>query len=288
MHACGHDAHTAALVGAATVLAEMRGGLAGRVRFCFQPAEELLTGAARMIEDGALDGVDRVLGAHVFSIAPVGAVVVMPGPFLAGADMFELKVIGKAGHGGMPQLSVDPIYAAAQVVTALQSIVARETKPGEPLVVSIAAIEGGRAANVVVEEVTLRGTVRWFSQAERERALERIDAIAAGVCTGLRARHELTVKASVPVTSNAVGETDLVAAAVAQVDGLAVVNPGPITGSEDFSYFLERVPGSFIGVGAGGPDAAPHHHHAFDIDERAIGVTTEVLTRTALLALAPG
>ena len=178
MHACGHDAHVSALIGAATLLSEMRDEIAGRVRFAFQPAEELLTGASRMIEDGAMDGVDQVLGAHVFSIAPYGAVVTMPGPMLAGASAFELKVIGKAGHGGMPDTSVDPIYAAAQVITALQSIVARETRPGERLVVSIAAIEGGKAFNVVVEEVTLKGTVRWFTEVERDRALSRIDGIA--------------------------------------------------------------------------------------------------------------
>ena len=287
MHACGHDAHVAALVGAATILTESRDRLAGKVRFCFQPAEELLDGASAMISDGAMDGVDQVLGAHVFSIAPYGTVVSMAGPMLAGADAFELRIVGKAGHGGMPQLSVDPIYAAAQVVTALQSIVARETRPGEPLVVSIAAIEGGRAFNVVVDEVTLRGTVRWFSTAERHRALERIPVIAQGVCDALRAEAEFKVIGSVPVTANVAENVEILEAAVEETGRAVAVNPGPITGSEDFSRFLELAPGVFFGVGAGGPEAAPHHHHAFDIDERAIALTAEVFVRTALRKLAP-
>ena len=196
MHACGHDAHMSALVGTAMILSEMRARLSGTVRFCFQPAEEILAGAEQMISDGATEGVDFVLGAHVLSTVPFGTVVSVPGPFLSGADFFKLRVIGSAGHGGMPHLSVDAIFAAAQVVTALQSIVARETAPSTTLVVSINAIEGGSAANIVAEEVVLRGNARWFSETERQRVLRRIPEVARAMCEGLRAKVLFTVEAS--------------------------------------------------------------------------------------------
>lgn len=285
MHACGHDAHISALVGTAMILSEMRAKLSGTVRFCFQPAEEILAGAEQMISDGATEGVDFVLGAHVLSTVPFGTVVSVPGPFLSGADFFKLSVIGSAGHGGMPHLSVDAIFAAAQVVTALQSIVARETEPSTTLVVSINAIEGEGAANVVAEEVVLRGNVRWFSEMERERVLHRIPEVAQAICKGLRASVSFTVDASAPVAVNSSKQLDLVEEAVVETDRSVIVNPGPLTFSDDFARLLEIAPGAFIGIGAGGPDAAPHHHPRFDIDERAIALMTEVLVRTALRTL---
>jgi amidohydrolase len=184
-------------------------------------------------------------------------------------------------------MSVDPIVVAAQVVTALQTIVSRETKPGDPLVVSVSAISGGTAANVVVERVTLRGTVRWYSQSNREHALGRIAAIASGVCSAMRASSELTILTSAPVTVNAAAPVELVSAATRATGRASVIDPGPLTVSEDFSEFLDRVPGCLFTVGAGGPDAAPHHHHAFDIDERAIGLIAEIFTRAALDTLRP-
>jgi len=284
MHACAHDAHVSALIGTATVLVEMR-ELPGSIRFCFQPAEEVLTGARRMIADGVMDGVDAVLGAHLFSPIPFGTVSMAPGPFLAGGDMFELRVIGKAGHGGTPQSSIDPVYAAAQVITALQSIVARETRPGEPLVVSINAIQGGSAANVTVEAVTLRGTIRWFSATEQERGLARIEAIARGVGEALRVQIEFEVLGGAPVTSNVPEYAALVEEAVTESGRATLIDGGPITATDDVAYLLDMAPGAFFLVGTGGPGAVPHHHPAFEIDERAIGLMSEILARAAIKVL---
>jgi amidohydrolase len=284
MHACGHDAHVSALIGTATVLAEMR-DLPGSIRFCFQPGEEVLTGARRMIADGVMEGVDAVLGAHLLSPIPFGTISMAHGQFLAGGDLFELRVIGKAGHGGTPQSSIDPVYAAAQVITALQSIVARETRPGEPLVVSINAIQGGSAANVTVETVTLRGTIRWFSSTERERGLARIEAIARGVGEALRVRIEFDVLGGAPVTSNVPEYAALVAEAVTESGRATLVDGGPITATDDVAHLLGMAPGAFFAVGAGGPGAVPHHHPTFEIDERAIGLMSEILARAAIKAL---
>jgi amidohydrolase len=207
------------------------------------------------------------------------------GPFLAGGDLFELRVIGKAGHGGTPQSSIDPVYAAAQVITALQSIVARETRPGEPLVVSINAIQGGSAANVTVDAVTLRGTIRWFSVAERERGLARIEAIARGVGEALRVEIEFEVLGGAPVTANVREYAALVAEAVTDSGRATLIDGGPITATDDVASLLEMAPGAFFLVGTGGPGAIPHHHPAFEIDERAIGLMSEILARAALKAL---
>lgn len=286
MHACGHDAHTSALLGVAALIAPRRTTLAGRVRLLFQPAEEIGQGAHAMIADGVLDGVDEALAAHVFSGLAYGQVAVRTGDMLAGADTFELEVSGGGGHAAWAHEARDAVFAAAQLVGALQSIVARETSPSRTLVLSIASIQGGSAANIVAQRVTLRGTLRWFDSSERHRALGRIDQIAAGVCSAPRVQHELRMLCSLPVLRCALEPVQLIREAIADCDEATAVDIGPVPAGEDFALVAERVPTGYCMVGAAREGCGAHHAPDFDIDDRAIGLSTEILARAAFKRLA--
>jgi amidohydrolase len=286
MHACGHDGHVAMVLGTAAALAAMRDAWSGRVRLCFQPAEERAEGALPMIDAGADAGVDRVLGIHLWAPLEVGRVGVTPGVLFGSADSFELVVRGRGGHGGMPHTTVDPIMAAAQIVTAVQTIVSRETSPFSPAVVTLGKISGGTAFNVIADTVSIEGTVRALEQTERERLIARIREVAGGVAGSLRAEATFIRKSGCPpVVSNADIADVVRRAAVATVGEDHVDSAHAITVGDDVAYFLDRAPGCYFLVGAGYPNegpVAPHHSASFDIDEACLAVGVETMTRAAL------
>ena len=286
MHACGHDGHMAMALGAAEALTALRDCWSGRLRLCFQPAEETASGAMPMIGDGAADGVDRVLGIHLWAPLETGRVAVKSGVIFGSADSFSLTVQGRGGHGGMPHTAIDPVVVSAQVILALQSIISRETSPFSPAVITIGRVTAGTAFNVIADSAELLGTTRAIDAAERERLLSRIAEVATAVASGSGAQARFEhVGGCPPVVSDAAIAELVHRAAAATVGEDHVDIAVPITVGDDVACFLERAPGCYFLVGAGHPErgAVPPHHSAFfDIDEAALPVGVETLVRAAL------
>jgi len=296
MHACGHDGHVSIGMGVAALLARHRDGWPGAVKLVFQPAEEGLNGAERMIREGVLENPrpDTVLALHLWNQRPLGEALVAPGPVMAAVERWELTVVGEGGHGAMPHQTVDPIVATAQIITALQSIVSRNVDPRQAAVISVGTIHGGETFNVIPETVTLTGTIRTFDGEVRERVLRRTREVIEGVAGAMGAHVELTIEGISPALVNDPTVTALVQEVAQELLGSeAVIIQGQTTGGEDAAFFLREVPGCYLFLGSANPERGldhPHHSPRFDFDERVLPLGVALLTTATvrLLSTAEG
>lgn len=285
MHACGHDGHTAILLGAARVLSGMRDRIKGAVKLVFQPAEEGPGGAEPMIAEGVLEDprVDAAVGLHLWSDFPVGRVGVQPGPFMAAADTFDVVVRGRGGHAAAPHQTVDSVLVASHLVVALQSVVSRTVDPLESVVVTVTRMHGGEAYNVIPDEVRLGGTIRSFLPELRTEVRDRVKALVEGVAAGFGASAEFHYSEGYPPVINDAAMAELVTSCCHDLLGVeAHVVDSRTLGGEDMAYFLNAVPGCYFFLGARDEEKGcdfPHHHPRFNVSEEAFPLGVELFVR---------
>ena len=281
MHACGHDIHTTVGLGTAMILSQIASELGGKVRFIFQPAEEIAQGANWMVKDGVMNNVAAILGLHVFPSIPAGSIGIRYGALTAAADDLEIIIIGESGHGARPHEAIDAIWIASQVITSLQQAISRTQNPLRPVVLSIGKINGGRAPNIIADRVQLLGTVRSLHPETRNNLPDWIEKIVSNVCNSYNAKYEVNYRQGVPSVQNDNALTQLLqsAAEEAWTNERVQILPEPSLGAEDFSIYLEHAPGAMFRLGVGYEERIinhPLHHPQFEVDESAImtGVVT--------------
>lgn len=283
-HACGHDGHMAVLMGVAQLLSQRKNRFKGKIVFLFQPAEERIPGGAKkMIEEGALEGVDAIFGLHLWQPLPTGTMGIVKGAMMAQPDQFSIRVKGEGGHGSAPQATVDPILVASHLVLNAQSIVSRNVDPLKPLVVSFGTVHGGTIYNIIPCEVSLTGTVRTFDPSVQALAERRLKEISEETCKTFGARAHFQYEKGYPPLINDEAMVDFVGEVARKTLGAKKIKSiDPIMGGEDFAYFLQKLPGAFLFFGMGDGMRFPHHHPAFDLDEKALPLATLLLSSLAL------
>jgi amidohydrolase len=286
MHACGHDGHTAIALGTAYYLQEHRQDFAGTVKIIFQPAEESPGGAKPMIQEGVLKNpdVDAIIGLHLWNNLPLGTVGVRSGALMAAVESFNCTILGKGGHAAMPHQTIDSVVVVAQIVNALQTIVARNVNPIDSAVVTIGELHAGTKRNVIADTAKMQGTVRYFNPAFKGFFMERIEQIIAGICQGHGANYNFDYWSLYPPVINDAEMAELVRSVAEEVveTPIDVVPECQTMGGEDMSFFLQEVPGCYFFLGSANPAknlAYPHHHPRFDFDEAALPMGVEIFVR---------